>query len=198
MKKILIVIPNRVNEVNFTAFSLRKQTLQNFRIVSATDTEKRGANYVRNEGFENEWRGEEFVLFSDNDINWMPDALERMLAKLQATPDSSYCYGGYLLDGHTFCMQEWDAEQLKKGNYISTMSLIRADDFPGFDEDIKRLQDWDLWLTMLEKGKKGVYCGGLVFETYVRNGISAGVDISYEEALEVVIRKHSELILNLK
>ena len=42
-------------------------------------------------------------------------------------------------------------------NYIHTSSLVRRSAFPGFDEDIKRFQDWDVWLTMAEQGKKGIY-----------------------------------------
>jgi hypothetical protein len=35
--------------------------------------------------------------------------------------------------------------------------LIRRTDFSGFDESLTKFQDWDLWLTMAEQGKKGVW-----------------------------------------
>jgi len=41
--------------------------------------------------------------------------------------------------------------------YIHTTSLIKKDYFPGFDENIKRFQDWDLWLTMLQSGHTGYF-----------------------------------------
>jgi len=71
--------------------------------------------------------------------------------------------------------------------------LIRSDDFPCFDENIRRLQDWDLWLTMLEKGNIGTYCGKRIFVTYVRNGISFGNKLSYKVAKNIVLRKHGKL-----
>lgn len=71
------------------------------------------------------------------------------------------------------------------------MSVIRRSGFPGFDESLRRLQDYDLWLTMLGRGQRGVYCGAEVFSTLVRNGITYAPDAQpYEEALRVVRRKH--------
>jgi len=57
--------------------------------------------------------------------------------------------------------------------YITTTSLIRAKDFPGFDESLKKFQDWDLWLTMLEQGKIGVWIPEVLFSAKPRKaGIS--------------------------
>ena len=49
--------------------------------------------------------------------------------------------------------------------YIHTTSLIRAEHFPasGWDEHITRLQDWDLWLTILEQGHTGVWIPEVLF-----------------------------------
>lgn len=86
----------------------------------------------------------------------------------------------------------FDREELKKHNYISTMSLIRAEDFSGFDEKIKRLQDWDLWLTMIEQGKTGVYCGKRIFSTKkgTEHKITAGYE-DYKKAYDIIKRKHN-------
>ena len=45
------------------------------------------------------------------------------------------------------------------------MSLIRRKDFPqsGWDESIKKLQDWDLWLQMLSEGKTGLWIPQVLF-----------------------------------
>ena len=56
-----------------------------------------------------------------------------------------------------FRLQPFDREALKKQNYIHTSSLLRRSAFPGFDETLKKFQDWDLWLTMVERGSKGVW-----------------------------------------
>jgi len=59
---------------------------------------------------------------------------------------------------------------------------------------IKRLQDWDLWLTMLKNGKYGAYCDDLIFETKVRKGITYGENLNphdtFEEAERAIKQKH--------
>jgi len=43
--------------------------------------------------------------------------------------------------------------------YINPMALLRREHFPvgGWDESIKKFQDWDLWLTVLEAGHQGIF-----------------------------------------
>ena len=45
------------------------------------------------------------------------------------------------------------------------MALIRREDFPatGWDESLKKFQDWDLWLTMLSLGKIGYFIPQVLF-----------------------------------
>jgi glycosyltransferase involved in cell wall biosynthesis len=169
--EITVVIPRRMTEdAEVTLQSLAKQTFHGFKTVIVPD-EGHGANWARNHGFLE--CDTEFVLFSDNDIDWKPTALETMLRVLKRFPRVSYCYGRYTVENNTVWSHEpFNTTLLRERNYISTMSLIRAKDFPGFDEYIHRLQDWDLWLTMLEQGKRGIYCEELIFNTNVRDGIT--------------------------
>ncbi|MBI2475132.1 glycosyltransferase family 2 protein [Candidatus Uhrbacteria bacterium] len=108
-----------------------------------------------------------FLLFSDADIFFKPNMLEKMFSVLETHKDVSYVYCGFLWDNKKFPAQTFDADKLRKSNYIHTTSLIRKQDFPGFDPKIKRLQDWDLWLTMLENNKIGMEINEILF--YVRN-----------------------------
>jgi glycosyltransferase involved in cell wall biosynthesis len=150
-----------------------------------------GANWARNKGFNGV--NTEFVLFSDDDIEWKPDAIERLHKALDSNPNVSYSYGSYMNDDDLISNKPFSAKDLRWGNYISTMSLIRSSDFPGFDEDINRLQDWDLWLTMLRNGNIGVHCGGgIIFTTKSSSyGISSVFNkLTLEEAAIIVKKKH--------
>lgn len=191
---VTIVIPSRLNEdCSTTLNSLQRQTFQDFETVIIYDAMSKGACWARNEGFKQV--KSKFVLFSDNDIEWKNHALQTLVNTLRVSK-ASYAYGRYKLDNDIWSHHGWDPIELKKKNYISTMSLIRTKDLPNppFDENIKRLQDWDLWLTMLEQGKRGMYCEDLIFETKMKLGISFGnTTTSYLEAILTVKKKHNRL-----
>jgi len=183
MEKITVVIPHRTTEdASQTLNSLAEQTFKDFKTVVQSDNNL-GANWARNEGFKQ--CDTEFVLFSDNDISWKDNAIEVLYQTLQRFRRASYSYGRFEIDRVIWGHQMFDPIKLRLGNYISTMSLIRSDDFRsvgGFDETLKGYQDWDLWLSFLAQGKRGAYCNELIFTTEPRNGISANRDKTMEAA----------------
>jgi glycosyltransferase involved in cell wall biosynthesis len=194
----VVIIHRKGESCRDTLESLERQTYRNFKEIIVEDSEARGQSWARNAGFKQVET--KYVLFSDNDILWDPDALETMLKTLQNNPEASYTYGGYDLvrDENVIgrlCYMPWSARRLKKwrkGNFISTMTLVRTEHFPGFDENLRRLEDWDVWLTMLRHKRKGVYCGKRIFVTRFRNdGITYGSEsISDDEAIRVLKKKH--------
>jgi glycosyltransferase involved in cell wall biosynthesis len=180
-------MPHRTGEdCRLTEQSLPKS----LRLISVDD-EGHGANWARNKGFKEVKT--EYVLFTDCDINWHSGAVELLLKTLEKHPEASYSYGAYEMGGVIQCDMEFDPEILKLQNYISTMSLVRSNDFKevgGFDEKIKRFQDWDLWMNFLEHGKVGVYCGQIIFDTPVRAGITYGED-NLVESFKIIQAKHN-------
>lgn len=176
-KRLTIVIPCReTDSPNITLDSLRTQDVP-YDVVISYD-EGRGANFARNKGFREV--DSELVMFCDNDVTWRSGALQLLLDTLDAHPEASYAYGAYYLTNKDISVGEYefDAERLKAGSFISPMVVMRTKDFPGWDESITNFQDWDLFLTMLEQGKVGVYCGQVVFDTKSvdRNFTSQQVD----------------------
>jgi len=136
-----------------------KSEIRNLKIVRQNHG---GANAARNRGFR-ESKGEH-LLFCDSDIEMRGDMLEKMVQVLENHPEASYIYSSFKYGWKNFKLWPFDAEKLKKIPYIHTTSLIRREHFPGFDESIKRLQDWDLFLTMLENGYKGVWIPEYLFK----------------------------------
>lgn len=114
-----------------------------------------GSNPARNAGFAASMG--ELVMFCDADAVMTPDALEKLSAALDAHPEASFAYSSFRFGWKRFEGRPFDAAALRKMNYIHTSSLIRREHFPGFDENIRRLQDWDLWLTMSEAGHVGIF-----------------------------------------
>lgn len=181
MPKISIIIPayNHAQELAATLESLREQTEQDFEVIVVDDgstdgtadlfsahtplfpytfirfEENRGAPAARNEGFRNS--SGEFVMFLDADAILIPAALQKMAQALETHSDVSFVYPSFHWGNRLFRGRIFDPEALKDGNYIHTSALIRREAFTGFDEALKKFQDWDLFLSMSKQGSVGLW-----------------------------------------
>jgi glycosyltransferase involved in cell wall biosynthesis len=167
-----------------------------------------GAAGARNFGWQK--TSGEFIFFCDADVIFLKnDALEKMIKVLSENPVVAFCYSSFKFGWKKFPGVEFDAVKLKKNNYISTMSLIRREwlqkispDRP-WDENLKRFQDWDLWLSLVEKGGKGIMLpeflwqasGGTMskwlpsfFYKIFKNNNRVK---KYEEAKTIIMEKHN-------
>lgn len=130
--------------------------------LSYFEQENRGANAARNRGARAA-KGE-YLIFCDADIIMEPRMLELMRRPLKDNPGASFCYSSFIWGQKKFRLWPYDVEKLKKMPYINTASLIRKEHFPGFDESLKRFQDWDLWLTMAENGRNGIWLDQVLYK----------------------------------
>ncbi|MFA7244853.1 MAG: glycosyltransferase family A protein [Candidatus Magasanikbacteria bacterium] len=139
--------------------------------ISYYRQENKGAPVARNKGFELS-KGD-YVIFWDADIEAESNMLNKMAKILDEKQDVNFVYSSFNLGKKKMLAQKFSPIQLQKNNYIHTSSLIRREDFPMFDEKLKRFQDWDLWLTMVELGKKGEWIDEYLF-TIISTGIISG------------------------
>ena len=173
--------------------------------IKVVEQENAGASLARNMGFR-ESKGD-YVIFWDADTIARPEMLKKMIMTLQNNSQASYVYCQFRFGWKKMKSHKFDPILLKKMNYIDTTSLIRRVDFPvrGFDESLKRFQDWDLWLTMLAQNKTGVLAPEILFKKIVsgRKGMSSWLPsfmfklpwkcnkvLEYEQAREVILKKH--------
>jgi glycosyltransferase involved in cell wall biosynthesis len=166
--EIIIVDDGSVDPVQRSAFSAQRSIP-----INLIRQENKGAPAARNRGFR-EAKGE-YVIFWDADVVAQPEMLEKMLDSLRKHPEASYSYSDYSFGWKKMPAQKFAPAVLKKRNYIMSTSLIRREDYPesGWDESLKRFQDWDIWLTMLESKKIGVYIPELLFKVIPhKDGIS--------------------------
>ncbi len=114
-----------------------------------------GANQARNTG----WKAAtgKYLLFCDADVLLDPSRIEKMVAVMEQDSKVHFVYCDFYFGWKFFKGMPFNQDALKDTNYIHTSSLVRASAFPGFDPGVKRLQDWDVWLTMAENGSKGYY-----------------------------------------
>ncbi len=230
MISVIIPVFNQADKITKTLESLVKQTYQDFEVIIVNDgstdnldkalesflnttksnntffivhQQNHGAPSARNNGWRKS-RGD-YLFFCDADAVLSPGALEIMLNELLAHPEASYVYSSFLWGSKLFKLGPFDPEKLKQAPYIHTMSLIRRVDFPvsGWDESIRKLQDWDLWLTMLEQGHIGWWIDKVLFKVQPGGTISSWLPAMayklfpflpavkrYNAALKIVKQKH--------
>lgn len=181
---ISVIIPtyNSAKQLSATLDAALSQTMQDIEVIvvddcSTDDTmrvleqyreriivisqERQGRCAARNRGFVQS-KGE-YVIFLDAAAEMQPSMLERLYNALEVSPEASFAYSAFKWKWKTFSSFPYDAELLKKMNYIHTSALIRREHFPGFDERIEKFNDWDLWLTMMEQGHTGIYIPEVLF-----------------------------------
>lgn len=128
--------------------------------------ENKGAAAARNLGAKRS-QGE-LLLFLDADAQLRPHTISRMAEELQKHPEIDFVYSSFRFGWKLFKGRPFDVKFLRKIPYIHTTSLLRREKFPGFDESLKKFQDWDLWLTVSEQGSKGLWIPEELFAIKVR------------------------------
>lgn len=223
---IIIPVYNQAEELEHALDSIEKQTYNNIEVIIVDDgsdtpiknlqfpisnlqffqQENKGAPAARNRGFKQS-KGE-YVIFWDADIVAKTDMLQKLKRKLDDHPEASYAYSDFYFGKRHMPAGSFDPERLKQTNYITTTTLIRRKDFPGFDESLKKFQDWDIWLTLLKDGKHGVYVPETLFHIAPGGTMSrwlpryaykkpwkwipglSNIVKKYEEGKHVIERKH--------
>ena len=175
---ISIIIPsyNQAHSLPKTLESIFAQTVEDIEIIvvndgSADDTERvlapyknrivysvqenKGCQVARNVGLS--MAQGDYCMVCDADIIMKPDMLKKMSAILDAHLEVAFVYSSFFWGWKLFPSFPFDPERLKKMNYINTASLVRREVYPLFDVSLKKFQDWDIWLTLAERGYRG-YC----------------------------------------
>ena len=145
--------------------------------------------------------GGSYVIFCDADIEMKPDCLENMVHILEVHPKAAYVYSSFKFGWKAFDNLSFDPDRLRKMPYIHTTSLIRREYFPGWDESVKRLQDWDLWLTMLEKGHTGYWIPKILFRVVSTKGTMSTWLPSFAYRLPwklPAVRRYEEAVAKIK
>jgi glycosyltransferase involved in cell wall biosynthesis len=175
------------------------------RIRYVRHEKNRGANAARNTGIKKSLG--EYIAFQDSDDVWMPHKLENQLdVFLRPSIDAGVVYTGVCRIWPNYHTDYLPAEKgesgniidaLLKGNFIPTqVTMIKKDIFDShgyFDQQLPRLQDWEMWIRIAEE-----YHFEFIDEPLVMKHMDVD-ELSYSnqerallDAKQMIIKKHKE------
>ena len=164
--------------------------------------ENRGVSAARNTGIAAA-RGS-LVAFLDADDTWLPNYLEVQISRMQADPSIDVLYPNVTLfgdsseDGEEFmnrCPSNGEVtfvRLLLQECNVSNCSIARRDTIINaglFDESLRSVEDFDLWLRVVKKGGKIAYHRHVLARYRRRPGSLTADPISLSEHVLMVLRK---------
>lgn len=169
-----------------------------------------GACVARNEG--TKIAEGKYVSFLPADAILYPGMARIWYETLEEHPDYDFLYGGYRmidendepLPGNDFFFEPFDPYLLEVTNYIDGSFPIRREAFWKYaklmnqpdglwDPNIKSLQDWDFWLSVVKNGGKGLYVQDIFFGTTMphKGGLSDDSANNWIERTTAIKKKHN-------
>lgn len=184
-------------------------------VIATTRTERKGVCFSRNQGAR--YANGKYIIFFDADCVAEPDMLAKMSCILDYNITIDFVYCNYRRKGvlneqwrtekrlgekkkektSVFKGLPFDINTLCESNYVSTMSLARREVIGKWDENIKRLNDWDFWLGIALNGHKGFWIDEVLFTAHYKEGdISLRGMKDYGNWARKVVNKHYQKQLN--
>ncbi len=226
MISIVIPVYNQAKSLDKCLASINNQNYDNYEIIVVNDgstdnfyeviakykqiftykleyisQDNAGPQVARNTGAKRA-RGE-FIIFCDADVKMYPEMLKIMKGALRHHPEVGFVYSSFKWRRKIFKLWPYSEDKLKKMPYINTTSLMWRECFPGWDVNIKKFQDWDLWLTMLEHGHQGFWIDRVLYRINSGSTMSSWLPSftykllpflptvkKYNQAMKIIKEKH--------
>lgn len=165
----------------------------------------RGGNIARNTGIEAA-QGE-YVAFLDDDDEWLPEKLTKQVAVMESDSKIGLVYTGvhiiYVNEKISYASKSCEAGEMSKkilfDNYIGTTSTVMLkksliSQTGMFDENLRALQDYDLWIRFCQHCKVGVVAEELInYYNYTNSKQISALTQKYIDSFEYINSKYHDL-----
>lgn len=169
----------------------------------------KGGNVARNTGIKE--ANYDYIAFLDDDDEWLPEKLEKQISILESNPKIGLVYTGinaiYIDQNISYVSSPSEKGDLAKKilfkNYIGTTStvLLRKSILKKsgvFDIELKAMQDYDLWIRVLQHSEAGVLPEPYVnYYNYSGNKQISQQTNRYIEAFNYISEKYNNEIMVL-
>jgi len=210
--EILIVDDNSNDGTKEYCESLLEK-YDNLKYIYINEKDSNGANYARNMGIKK--ANGEYIAFLDDDDEWYPEKIERLVYAFNNSYNknlglifsatekiNSYSNGRYIFRKilkHNIKVNLNTAHRILFDNFIGNTSnpLIKKSaliDVGCFDEDLKLMQDFELWIRICQKYDV-LYVDEPLIKYYSENNLRYQVTNSIENFIlsrEYINKKHKK------
>jgi len=192
--EIIIVSDGSTDNTKEIVEKFRKENPEYDLLFKFIEKEHSGVQHSRNAGLE--IATGKYIIFPDSDCELYSSCIEKMVNVLETMSQISYVYcnmqnvGAY--DSVLRCGQ-FDEQRLRKGNYIPVVTLMRREGCPRWAPEIKRHQDYDVWLSWLDNGGVGYWIDEVLFKHNTRKDSLTFTSVSIAEANRSVWGRHGLL-----
>lgn len=198
--EILIVDDASTDNTQSYASALKNKNIYYIRLNT-----NKGGCHARNEGIKKS--SGELIAFLDDDDLWFPKKLEKQI-KLFSSYNLDFCFSAkkVIYSNSKKCRVSAlkpkfvdPYKSIMYDNYIGTTSTILLrkkliEQINGFDEQLPALQDYDLYIRLLENGCKikGIYDALITYNiSYEKNNVSCSFD-NFSRASAILHKKYKD------
>ena len=126
-----------------------------------------------------------YITFLDDDDFYRQDALRILHTYIEETK-VDIIYGDYIIDKKAGWSEDFNPIKLQAMNYITMDSVMVKRNcilsVGGFDEDLKKFKDWNLWIRLQKAGYKFLHIPIIVLDiTAGADTISMRTDMEYDD-----------------
>lgn len=128
----------------------------------------------------------EYVAFLDDDDSYRPEAL-KILTRYADDSKVDVVYGDYVIDGKPGWSIDFNSGRLAQHNFISMcVAMVRRTSLVkvgGFDENVPKFKDWNLWLRLQKNGASFLHIPIFVSDVSVQEeSVSSKFEVERDEA----------------
>lgn len=139
-----------------------------------------------------------FIYPLDADDVLLPGALRALADALEANPEAGLAYGDFLLFGErekkAWTLPYFCPWLLTYRNTVPVGSLIRRRALEGTEQwQTRHYEDWDLWLSLADKGWGGIKVDRDIFRYRVRQGLFSESVETHAANVAVLANRHPRL-----
>ncbi len=173
----------------------------NDKITDVISQDNKGLASAKNTGVKHS--ASEYLFFLDSDDRVKPGYIQQGIDVLDNNPKVGVVYANADAFGDSsrtnFIAQPFDITSLLLQNHVPSCVVMRRkawEDISGFDENLRRYEDWECWISVYKAGWQFKLLQQPGFEYRIqKNSLLGNADeADFRNAIEYIFKKHWDLV----